>query len=103
MKDEITPTDPEIIGIIRFSEEPPTFRIKAATLLIIPVLSRPAPIIITATIEITALLENPSNRWAGSTNPSLNPIIGASKLVNPNNTIIEIAAISTSTISNANK
>ena len=61
IKLEITPTVPETIGIIRNSVFPPYFKIAAATRLIRPVLSRPAPIIITAMIEITALDAKPSN------------------------------------------
>jgi hypothetical protein len=40
---------------------PPILRIKVATLPINPVLSKPAPIIMTAIIDITAFEENPSN------------------------------------------
>ena len=103
INDEINATVPEIMGIIRFSEVPPIFKIKAATLLIIPVLSKPAPIIITAIMDITALLEKPSNKCAVSTKPCSKPIIGANKLVKPSTTIMVMAAMSTSTTSNANR
>ena len=59
IKDEIIATVLEIIGMILASEVPPIFRIKLETFDIIPVLSKPAPMIITAMIDITALLENP--------------------------------------------
>ena len=62
MKDEITPTEPAIIGMIFFSVLPPTLNIYPAIIDINPVLSRPAPIIMTAIIEITALEANPSNK-----------------------------------------
>ena len=66
MKLEITPTLLETIGTIRASLLPPCFNIIAATLLIRPVLSRPAPIIITAMIESTALDEKPVKISDGS-------------------------------------
>ena len=62
MKDEITPTVADMIGMMRFSVVPPIFRIAAATWFMMPVLSRPAPMIITAIIDITALEAKPSNR-----------------------------------------
>ena len=74
IKDETKPTEPDIIGIIRLSVLPPIFRIYPANLDINPVLSRPAPIIITAIIEITALDAKPSNNVEGS-----------AKLCNPGN------------------
>ena len=66
MKLEITPTLLETIGTMRASLFPPCFNIVAATLLIKPVLSRPAPIIMTAIIESTALDEKPANKSEGS-------------------------------------
>ena len=66
MNDEMTPTVPEIMGMIRVSVVPPYFRMTAATLLISPVLSNPAPMIITAMIEITAFDAKPSKMWVGS-------------------------------------
>jgi len=62
MKEEMMPTVAEMIGMMRLSVVPPILRIKEATLPIRPVLSRPAPMIMTAIMEITALDEKPSNR-----------------------------------------
>ena len=62
IKLEIKPTVLEMIGMIRHSVVPPYFRIVAATLVIRPVLSNPAPMIITAIIEMTALEAKPSNK-----------------------------------------
>jgi hypothetical protein len=53
---------------------PPILRIKVATLPINPVLSKPAPIIMTAIIDITAFEENPSNSLWLLTSPSSSPI-----------------------------
>ena len=61
INDEITPTVPEISGMMRDSPLPPTRMMKAATLDMMPVLSSPAPIIITAMMEMTALDAKPSN------------------------------------------
>ena len=66
IKDEITPTEPDIMGIIRRSVLPPIFKMYPATFDINPVLSRPAPMIIIAIIEITALDAKPSNNVEGS-------------------------------------
>ena len=74
MNDEIKPTVADIIGIIRPSVVPPTFKMNPATLVIKPVLSKPAPIIITATIDITALLAKPLNIFDVSTKPFSNPM-----------------------------
>ncbi|GIR84960.1 MAG: hypothetical protein CM15mP85_15840 [Rhodobacterales bacterium] len=64
---EITPTLLEKIGTMRASFFClRALNIVAATLLIKPVLSRPAPIIMTAIIESTALNENPVNKSEGS-------------------------------------
>ena len=69
IKLEITPTVTEITLITRPSASPPYFRIFPATWLMTPVLSRPAPMIMTAIIEITALLEYPSNKCSSGTSP----------------------------------
>ena len=63
---EITPTVPETIGSTRASVVPPTFRMVAATRFMSPVLSSPAPTIMTAMIEMTAFEAKPSNRCATS-------------------------------------
>ena len=57
-----------------------------------PVRSSPAPMIITAMIEITALLANPSNTWAAGTTP-----------VAPTSTMMSSAATSTRTTSDTNR
>ncbi len=62
MKLEMTPTVPEMSGMIRASVVPPTRVMKPATRDMIPVWSNPAPMIMTPMMEITALLANPSNR-----------------------------------------
>ena len=54
--------------MMRASVCPATLMMKLATLFIKPVLSNPAPTIITAMIDITALLENPPNRSRPGTN-----------------------------------
>ena len=61
MKLEIQATQTDKITVIRPSVLPATFNILPAITPITPVLSRPAPIIITAIIDITALDEKPSN------------------------------------------
>ena len=99
MKDEITPTVEEMIGIMRFSLAPPTRNIHWATDVMAPVLSRPAPMIITAMIETTAFEEKPSNISRGSLRPS-RPGTYESR---PRITRIRIAATSTRTISDTNK
>ena len=66
IKLEIKPTVLETIGTIRASLFPPCFNIVAATLLIRPVLSSPAPMIITAIIDKTALEEKPEKISEGS-------------------------------------
>ena len=103
MNDEITPTVPEISGMMRVSVLPPMRMIKAATRDMMPVLSSPAPMIMTAMIEITALDANPSNRCSTGTKPVSSPIQGANRLLRPSNTMMVTAATSTPTISNANK
>ena len=103
IKEEMIATVLDTIGIIRFSEVPPVCKINEATLLIIPVLSKPAPIIITAIMDITALLEKPLNNLSLETRPASSPIIGANNVDRPSSTIIDIAVTSTSTTSKANK
>ena len=66
IKLEMKPTVLETMGTIRASLAPPCFNIVAATLLIRPVLSKPAPIIMTAIIDSTALEEKPANKSEGS-------------------------------------
>ena len=63
MKLEMTPTAPDIAGMTRASVRPAYFRMAPATRPIRPVLSSPAPMIITAMMDITALLEKPMN-WS---------------------------------------
>ena len=58
---DIPPTVPEINGIIRLAVFPPIRKINAATTVITPVRSRPAPSIITAMMDITALEAKPLN------------------------------------------
>ncbi len=70
MKLEMHPTDAEMIVMTRPSVRPPNFKILPAAWLMIPVLSRPAPIIITAIMAITALLEKPSKRYSSGTRPA---------------------------------
>jgi len=48
MNEEMMATVPEMMGMMRVSVLPPILRMKAATLLIRPVRSSPAPMIITA-------------------------------------------------------
>ena len=103
MKLEMTPTVPEIMGMMRASVVPPTRMMKLATWDMIPVRSSPAPMIITAMIDITALLAKPSNRCSTGTSPSLIPIQGATRLVSPRSTITVMAATSTPTTSKANR
>ena len=62
IKLEIMPTLLDTMGTIRASLFLPCRNIIDATLLIKPVLSRPAPMIITAIIEITAFDEKPAKR-----------------------------------------
>ena len=70
IKLEMIPTVPEIIGMMRISVFPPYFSMAAATRLIRPVLSSPAPMIMTAMIDMTAFDANPSKRLAGSARDS---------------------------------
>ena len=98
MKEEMKPTVEEMIGMIRASLLPPIRRIQAATLFMIPVRSSPAPMIITAMIEITALELNPANRCSMSASP---PSPGR-VLNSPISTITISAARSTRTSSLTN-
>ena len=59
MNPEMMPTVVETIAINRLSVLPASRIMGFATRFITPVLSRPAPIIMTAIMEITALLEKP--------------------------------------------
>ena len=58
----------------------------------IPVRSSPAPMIITAMIDTTALLAKPSKIWAAGTTP-----------VSPTRTMMRTAATSTRTTSEMNR
>ena len=73
MKPEITPTEPAMAGTMRRSECPARRRIAAATRLMRPVLSRPAPMIITAMIDTTALLAKPANSSPSCTSGAASP------------------------------
>ena len=99
IKLEIIPTVPEISGVMRVSVLPPLASIQLATRLMMPVLSSPAPIIMTAIMDMTALLENPSNN-------SLDEITGSrpgATVDNPSATIMDTAATSMRTTSLTNK
>ena len=87
MNEEMIPTDPEIIGMILASVAPPSLRIKPATLDIKPVLSSPAPIIMTAIMEMTALDAKPSN----SRDVSAKLLKPGTWLSRPKATIVKIA------------
>jgi len=103
MKLEMKPTVLETAGMMRASVRPATFRMKPATLPIRPVLSRPAPMIITAMIEITALPEKPRNRSCRSTSVFGRPSRSPKWLITPSSTITVTAATSTPTTSKANR
>src|SRR3989339_721271 len=89
---EMMPTVPAIRRMTLLSLLPARARMGLATLFITPVLSRPAPMIITAIMEQTALLERPEKASLGVTRP----IMG-------NRTIIIIPTTSTLTHSKINK
>ncbi len=89
---EIPPTVPDINGMILLAVLPPIRNMKAATTVITPVLSRPAPSIMTAIMEITALEAKPLNNWSDGTRPS-----------KPTSTMIDKATTSTLTTSNTNR
>jgi hypothetical protein len=103
MKLEMKPTVPEMMGMMRFSVEPPALRMKPASLPITPVLSRPAPMIITAMMEITALLAKPLNNWVAGTSPCSRPSQGPTRLVRPSSTMMLMAATSTATTSDTKR
>ena len=103
MNEEMIPTVTEIIGTMRFSLEPPMSSSLPATRFMMPVRSRPAPMIMTATIEITAFEPKPSNSSPFSTSPFSSPMAGASREVSPSSAMIEMAATSTLTTSNTNR
>ncbi len=87
----------------RLSVVPPMRMMKPATWAMIPVRSSPAPMIMTAMIEITALLEKPLNRCETGTSPSVRPIQGCNRPVSPSRIMMVTAATSTPTISKANR
>ena len=95
IKLEMIPTVPDTKGVIRVSVEPPFFRIQLATRLMMPVLSSPAPIIITAIIDMTALLEKPSKSSAEFMTGSR----PGTMVVRPSNTMMVTAATSIRTTS----
>ena len=66
---EIMPTVPDMRVITFFSLLPASLIMGPATLFITPVLSSPAPMIITAIMEQTALLLNPTKASLGDTRP----------------------------------
>jgi len=99
MKLEIRPTAPDMSGVIRLSVVPPLRSIQFATRFMSPVLSSPAPIIITAIIDITALLENPSK----SSFESITGCNPGSTVDKPSATMMDTAATSMRTISLTNK
>ena len=75
IKLEIKATVPEIRIIILLSLLPANLSSTRAREFMAPVLSRPAPIIITAIMETTALLESPLMASLGVTSPSKGKII----------------------------
>jgi hypothetical protein len=104
MKLEMMATVAEMSGMMRRSVRPPCLRIRPATVFMTPVLSRPLPMIITAMIEITALLAKPSNRCWPDTNGYSSPNhAGPASDSRPSRTIMQTAATSTSTTSNTNR
>ncbi len=68
---EITPTVPEMRIMMRFSLAPASLMMGPATWFITPVLSRPAPMMMTAMIEQTALLLSPTKACLGAMRPSI--------------------------------
>ena len=97
MKLDMTPIVPEMMAIKRVSVLPANLMIGRAIWFITPVFSRPAPIIITAIIEMTALLENPLKTSLGST--TSNPTTP----LRPSRTITVMAATSTRTSSDTKR
>ena len=99
IKLEIRPTTPETIGMMRFSVRPPYLTMLTAIADIRPVLSSPAPIIMTAMMDMTALEANPSNRC--SISARFWKVGNALRM--PSVTIMNMAARSTRTISDAKR
>ena len=99
MNDEITPTVVEIMAIRRASVRPPYLVIQTATTDMTPVLSSPAPMIMTAMMEITALLAKPSNRCLMSIRFSRPGSVANA----PSRTMTTMAATSTRTISDTKR
>jgi len=66
---EMMPTVPDISVMTFFSLLPASLIMGPATLFITPVLSKPAPMIITAIMEHTALLLKPTKASVGDTRP----------------------------------
>jgi hypothetical protein len=89
---EIIPTVPDIKIMILFSLFPASLMMGPATWFITPVLSRPAPMMITAMMEHTALLLKPTKASFGD----IKPARGSS-------TIMSIPTTSTRTHSNINR
>jgi len=92
IKLEIKATVPEIRPMILISLLPASLMIWCAKTFITPVLSRPAPIIMMAIIETTALELRPLIAWEASMTPERGRSI-----------IIRSPTMSTRTISNINK
>ena len=102
MKLEMKPTVPEIAGMTRASVRPATLRMVPATWPMRPVLSSPAPMIMTAMMDITALLEKP--RKSSEVGPVAAPSPGSLKeLIRPSSTMTVTAATSTPTTSKAKR
>ena len=68
---EMTPTVPEMRIMMRLSLAPASLMMGPATWFITPVLSRPAPMMMTAMIEQTALLLSPTKACLGAMRPSI--------------------------------
>ena len=92
MKLATSPATPEIIGMTRRSLLPATRRMYETRWVITPVRSSPAPMIMSAMIEMTALLAKPSNIRSAGTMPAT-----------PSTTSTVTAARSTRTTSNTNR
>ena len=103
MKLEMKPTEPEMAGMMRASVRPATFRMVPASLPMRPVLSRPAPMIMTAMMEMTALLEKPRNSSEDGTSGFSKPARLPNWLIRPSSTMMLTAATSTPTTSKANR
>ncbi len=103
MKLEMKPTVPDTAGMMRASVWPASFRITPATRVMSPVLSRPAPMIMTPMMEITALPAKPWNRSLVGTSGWARPRASLKELIIPSSTITVTAATSTGTTSKANR